>query len=246
MGRMRIALLLLLLQSLIGCVSSSTLELKVTELHEARKNMEKLQEDYSTLRRQEAKVSAERDRLNVALKNVVQDKEILELKVEELQKRLEASKQDTAALEDKAEELKENLKSSRGSLSSQIAELIDQTRRLSEDNTALLGRIDDLTGKSAESRKRIESLSLKISEQNTEINTLATNLDEKESTIKKLSANLHEKNIEIKNLKARLLEKDTEIKGLKEKVQEKEIADSDQKKESKAPVPDKENNDDGK
>jgi len=243
---MRIAVLLFLVQSLIGCVSSSTLELKVTELHEARKNMEKLQEDYSTLRRQEAGVSAERDRLNMALKNVVQDKEILELKVEELQKRLEASKQDTAALEDKAEELKEDLKSSRGSLSSQIAELIDQTRRLSEDNTALLGRIDDLTGKFAESRKKIESLSLKLSEKDTEISTLAANPDEKESTIKKLLAKIHEKDIKIKNLKARFLEKDAEIKGLKEKVQKKEFADSDQQKGPKAPAPDKENNDDGK
>lgn len=174
-----------------SCVSSSTLEMKVDELGETRQKLEELRDEHSKLKRKEASVRRERDDLEKDLIRTVKEKEILELKGEELDKRLTASREEVLDLEKKISTLRAELKDSRGSLSSQIDELISRAGRLQKENAELLERLDQQTERLAESERKASELGMAVEEQDKVIRDLDVRLKEKQQKLSSL-AKTHE------------------------------------------------------
>ncbi|MBI5143317.1 MAG: hypothetical protein HZA20_14175 [Nitrospirae bacterium] len=169
----RFAVAAVLLASAIGCVSTSTFDMKVSELEETRRGLDALQAQHSALKQRTAAVTEERDRFSRELEASRKETGIANTRIAELERKLEAARSEAGNLDQRVLKLKEELETSRSTLTAQIAELMEKSRALSNDNVSLSRNIDVLLGDVTSRDTKLRNLNETIAARDDEIRRLS-------------------------------------------------------------------------
>lgn len=173
---------------LAGCVSSSTLKMKVSQLDESRQEADTQRQEISDLRRGLAQTQQENVALKAKVKTLVEEERIRTLKVDELQTRLRTSQEQSVDLEDRTADLKDELGAVRETLTGQLAEVMERNRILEEENAGLLDRFDRLSRRLEERQGRVDELAATLDGQEADLAAARQLLKEKEHQLSGLTA----------------------------------------------------------